>query len=363
MSHQLETRLFITPLKREITLINKTKEAGALSPMQISSLYKAGPFWENALKTIEKEFSQKGIENFRNSELNLEFFVPTYGPPGNGFTKKEISSVVENTLQFSQKQKAYVENSFNGVNHASADYGTFFSSNFKHDPLNLLSFSESSIGNPVEHFTFDKRTYSRSSLNYLLGLTFLQHSVPDFIPRKVLEIGGGFGTLGEILSKCKIPDLQYVDLDLPPMFLIASQYSKSVFRDNDIFELSKPLNNKIEMDTLSKLNFLPNWAIEKLDGKIDLFVNFISFQEMEPEIVKNYAHHIQRLNPDFLLLRNLREGKQKANGNKLGVTTPIKGEDYLGFFDKYKVRELNVSPFGYKTVDGFNSELMLLEKK
>ena len=256
-----------------------------------------------------------------------------------------------------------MENSFNGVNHASADYGTFFSSNFKHDPLNLLSFSESDIGNPVEHFTFDKRTYSRSSLNYLLGLTFLQHSVPDFIPRKVLEIGGGFGTLGEILSKCKIPDLQYVDLDLPPMFLIASQYSKSIFSESDIFELSKPSNSKMGIDTLSKLNFLPNWAIEKLDGKIDLFVNFISFQEMEPEIVKNYAHHIQRLNPDFLLLRNLREGKQKANGDKLGVKTPIKGEDYLGFFDKYKVRELNVSPFGYKTVDGFNSELMILEKK
>ena len=45
------------------------------SPMQISSLYKAGPFWENALKTIEKEFSQNGIENFRNSELNLEFLT------------------------------------------------------------------------------------------------------------------------------------------------------------------------------------------------------------------------------------------------------------------------------------------------
>ena len=342
-------------------MINRTKEDTNF--YQVPPLYRAGPFWENALKTIEKEFYQKGIKNFRNSDFNLEFFVPTYGSPGNGFTKKEISSLVENTEQFSQKQRAHVENSFNGLNHASADYGTFFAANFKNDPLNLLSFSESSIGNPVEHFTFDKRTYSRSSLNYLLGLTFLQHSVPGFIPSKVLEIGGGFGTLGEILNKCKIPELHYINLDLPPMFLIASQYCKSVFSDSDIFEFSKPVNSKIEIDTLSKLNFLPNWAIEKLDGKIDLFVNFISFQEMEPEIVKNYAQHIRKLNPDFLLLRNLREGKQKANGDKLGVKIPIKGADYLGFFEDYKVRELNVIPFGYKTVDGFNSELMLLEKK
>ena len=344
-------------------MINKTKEAANFYPSQISPLYKAGPFWENALKNIEKEFSQKGIENFRNSDLNLEFFVPTYGVPGNGFTKKEISSIAENALQFSRKQRAYLENSFNGLNHASADYGTFLSSNFKHDPLNLLSFSESTIGNPVEHFIFDKRAYSRSSLNYLLGLTFLQHCVPDFIPSTVLEIGGGFGTLGEILSKCNIPNLHYIDLDLSPMFLIASRYAKSVFNDSEVFELGEPCNRNIEIDTLSKLNFLPNWAIEKLDGKIDLFVNFISFQEMEPEIVKNYALHIQRLDPDFLLLRNLREGKQQAIGNKLGVKTPIKGGDYLGFFDNYELRETNVIPFGYRTVDGFNSELMLMEKK
>ena len=30
---------------------------------------------------------------------------------------------------------------------------------------------------------------------------------------------------------------------------------------------------------------------------------------------------------------------------------------------KERVRELNEFPFGYKTVDGFNSELMLMEKK
>ena len=83
--------------------------------------------------------------------------MPTYGSPGNGFTKKEISSVVENTLQFSQKQERMWRIVSMDVNHASADYGTFFSSNFKHDPLNLLSFSESSVGNPLEHFTFDKR--------------------------------------------------------------------------------------------------------------------------------------------------------------------------------------------------------------
>ena len=65
-------------------------------------------------------------------------------------------------------------------------------------------------------------------------------------------------------------------------------------------------------------NFLlPNWKIEDLRGSIDLFVNFISFQEMEPHIVSNYILHVQRLSPKWVLLRNLREGKQLASGKKL----------------------------------------------
>ena len=344
-------------------MVNKSEEALNLDTIQIPPVYKAGPFWESALKNIATNFYENGIANFRNDVLNLKFFVPTYGYPGNGYSEKQINTIREIASRFPQKQKIFMENSLNGFNHASADYGTFFSSNFKNDHLKLLSFSESSVGNPVEHFKFDKKNYSRSSLNYLLGLTFLQHTVPGFVPSKVLEIGGGFGTLGEVLGKCKIPNLRYIDLDLSPMFSIASQYLKAVFNSSEVFELKDQFDGNIEIGTLSKWNFLPNWSIEKLQGKIDLFVNFISFQEMEPEIVKNYAYHIQRLDPEFLLLRNLREGKQKANGNRVGVKNPIIAKDYLVFFDKYKVRELNVFPFGHRTADGFNSELMIMEKK
>ena len=333
------------------------------TPDNLSILYKAGPFWQRALDDIEKEFLLNGIKNFRGSDLNLNFFVPTYGCPGNGFTAKQKDNLIKSCTNLSKKQKAHVKNSLNGFNHALSDYGTFYASNFKNDPYNLLSFSESKIGNPVEHFHFDNKNFSRSSLNYLLGLSFLQQQVPHFIPSRVLEIGGGFGTLGEILTKCDIPNLKYIDLDLSPMFLIASQYAKKVFGDEEIFEFGTYTKEKLKIDELCKLNFLSNWSIERLEGKIDLFVNFISFQEMEPNIVENYASHVQRLAPTFLLLRNLREGKQKSIKGSLGVDQPILGDDYLKFFDQYKLRASNTVPFGFQTVDGYNSEIMLLEKK
>ena len=35
-------------------------------------------------------------------------------------------------------------------------------------------------------------------------------------PCRVLEIGGGFGSLGEILSQADLPNWRYIDIDIPP---------------------------------------------------------------------------------------------------------------------------------------------------
>ena len=94
-----------------------------------------------------------------------------------------------------------------------------------------------------------------------------------------------------------------------------------------------------------------------------VFVNFISFQEMEPEIVQNYVQIINKLSPKYVLLRNLREGQQKKKNGSFGVTNPILKEDYITFFKDFDFVESNLLPFGFKTVDGFHSELMILRKK
>jgi len=47
----------------------------------------------------------------------------------------------------------------------------------------------------------------------------------------------------------------------------------------------------------------------------------------------------------------------------VGVTTPILSEDYLLMLPGSELVERNVLPFGYQTVDGFHSELLLLKLK
>ena len=106
------------------------------------------------------------------------------------------------------------------------------------------------------------------------------------------------------------------------------------------------------------------WQLPKLQGQIDLFVNFISFQEMEPDIVAHYLEQVARLETRYVLLRNLREGKELALADRpLGVRKPTTAADYDRFLPDYELVAANVLPFGYMTVDGYNSELRLYGRK
>jgi len=347
---------------QEKTLTSHISEA-TLSQHNLS-VYEPSIFWKKALQTINNVYMEKGIKSFRSDDTNLMFFVPTYGLPGNSFTRafvQKIESICKEN--YGERQIKEIEARFNGSKEAYADYRAFkIATNFV-DPLKLTNFSESNIGSPKEHFCFENKWFSRSSLNYLLGLCFLFSIFPNFRPRRVLEIGGGFGTLAEILGKSNIKNFRYLNLDLSPMFLIARDYISECFAKDKMFSVTDktPINNFC-LDELETFSFFHNSQIEKLKGSIDLFVNFISFQEMEPNIVSNYIDHVQRLKPEIVLIRNLREGKQVKKEKGLGVKNPILKKDYIEMFCDYKLVKSNVLEYGLETVDGFNSELLLLKR-
>ena len=77
---------------------------------------------------------------------------------------------------------------------------SFSLSDIKHKKPYLYKFTESKFGNPVEHFRFNGKYFSRSALNYLKGISFLKIKTKNFVPKIILEIGGGFGTLGKYIN-------------------------------------------------------------------------------------------------------------------------------------------------------------------
>ena len=342
------------------SLINDIKER-----VNLRDVYKPGIFWQDVLNKIEESYKEDGIKNFRANKTNLSFFVPTYGSPGNGFAVNDLEKVVSQfPSNLNYKQIKYIKNKLSGFDHALSDYRAFKIASMGRDHLGLLKFSESKVGNPIEHFKFEQKWFSRSSLNYLLGLSFLASVAPEFKPKKILEIGGGFGSLAEILAKSNYKEFKYLDLDLPIMANIAKEYISNSFHDRaSVLVTNHTLGKKFTFDNLEKMSFLPNWRIEDLLGSIDLFVNFISFQEMEPHIVKNYISHVQRLSPKWVLLRNMREGKQLATDNNVGVEKQITTENYLAYFSNYEFVKSSVLEYGFETIDGYSSELLVLKIK
>ena len=332
---------------------------------QQSSLYKPTDFWSDASNSILKELADQGVDSFRSLESSLWFFVPTYGHPGSGITQELITSVMAELDQLSatEKQKKVFELFLNGYQSALADYRVFLASNSDENPPLLNQFSESKVGCPKEHFEFDDKWFSRSSLNYLLGLSFLKKHINFNEIQTVLEIGGGFGTLGEILLKTT-SDLKYIDIDIPPTANVSHYYLNQNFGQENVTSfLDVEKTDEILIKDLKKASVLCSWQIEKLVGKVDLFVNYISFQEMEPDVVDNYLKHVSRLGTKWVLLRNMREGKQLKKDNGVGVKQPILSSDYENMLENFELVERNVNPFGFKTVDGYHSEIFLFRRK
>jgi len=340
----------------------------ALADMQTQSeLYRPTLFWDEASARIVTELRTFGVENFRSLQNALGFFVPTYGSPGSGFPVEQCSTLLEalrREFPQAKKSRLALEQYLGGHFSAQADYRVLLAADDTSRLPSLHTFTESKVGKPLEQFEFDGRHYSRSSLNYLLGLALLKKHLGADVPRVVLEIGGGFGTLGEVLHSAGIQGLQYIDIDIPPTSFVAQHYLGQVLGKENVSSYAQTADQaSIAIDMLCKSAVLCSWQIEKLQGKVDLFVNFISFQEMEPHIVKNYLGHVNRLGARWVLLRNMREGKQLRKNDWVGVETPILGNDYLDMLPGYELLERNVLPFGYRTVDGYHSELLLLRRK
>lgn len=341
----------------------------SLDMHQVEECYQPTHFWQLGSSLLKNDLEIHGIQNFRSLPSTLGFFVPTYRFNGMATAPEDYQHLSAQCSELASGDKAQMafDDFLSGNFQARSDYRVYQASDQDYSPY-TSNFSESTVGSPIEQFQFNGQRYSRSSLNYLLGLSFIKKHLKDISVATVLEIGGGFGSLGEILLSDSRNNTFYINVDIPPTCIFSSYYLNEVFGKNkvaDYLELKK--RDRLEIDSLREDYLgavLCPWQLPDLSGEVDLFVNFISFQEMEPDIVSNYLKHVSRLKSKFVLLRNLREGKQVATSNsEVGVKEPIKGEDYDTYLPDYDLIAVNVLPFGFETIDGFNSELRLYRRK
>ena len=328
------------------------------------TLYKPTKFWSDQCRKLAAEIQEHGIENFRQIQSCLSMFVPSYGfhdmKVNMGMYDKVVGTLTDFFLN-SEKYGTYLMQYMSGEYQALSDYRVFRASDKDNKPY-ISDISESDIGNPENQFSFDGNTYSRSMLNYALGINFLKKHVDTSDIEVVMEVGGGFGTLGEILLADERNNAFYIDVDIAPTNFASSYYLEQLLGEEHFGSFEKIKGKGTleisELRNMYKATVLPSFEIERLEGEIDLFVNFISFQEMEPAVVENYLKHVVRLKPKYILLRNMNKGK-----NKKMVDTPVVSDHYDEFVGNYELVATNVRPFGYLTPDGFESEIRLYKHK
>ncbi|OFX53633.1 MAG: hypothetical protein A2046_11615 [Bacteroidetes bacterium GWA2_30_7] len=332
----------------------------------VDEFYKPTNFWDNGLISILNDLkTDADFKNFRSHKSARYMYVPTYEHSLYKKHKGLINKIFK--VNHANKPIPSVEGFFgtlSGYNNSKSDYRVYLATNKSSHP-NVTNVSESLIGNPIEYYSFDNKNFSKPFLNYLLGINFLKNNFSTDNVHNVFELGGGYGTLGEILLKSS-SDIFYLNIDIPPVAAVSTYYLSEVFGKETVLTYDQSRNleeiNIEEIRKKYKCVVLCPWQLPKIKGSFELFVNFMSFQEMEPKIVKNYINYVEKLTTDFVLLRNSKFGKRIANEeNNVGVKEPTTTDMMYSMFEKFSLAGRDSTVYGQKG-QKFDSEIACLSR-
>lgn len=300
----------------------------------VDDTYRPTNFWGPGLTQLLNDMEQQGLERFKSWSTASIWFNPIYG---NGWTNARMAALLEHAQEINPSvNKDMMFGALNGSLDARRDYDVACSAwDQVRWPFDLSSSGESSIGRPSQAYRVtgrDELKVGRAWNNYLLILSALSQHV-DEVPRSFLEIGGGFGVLGEIVMS-RDPEARYVDLDIPPLLTVSSYYLTELFGEDRVSVYDQQVAQAGEI-TLPGSGVLPNYRVSDLGGQYDVFVNSYSFQEMEPAVVDHYIGQVCDKGITYACSLNSKDGKPKAaKAGDWGALDPVKSSDIVEMFEK-----------------------------
>ena len=196
-------------------------------------LYRPTNFWQPGVHRLMEQMTEIGLDGFKTWPEAFFWFYPVYG---RGLAAETVDQLVRQARrQESPDVARWVRRALRGVHEARRDYDLARMA-WDQDrwPADLEAYGESAIGRPTQTYRLASGAaeFARPYLNYLLGLAALSRHV-DAPPRSFLELGGGFGVLGEIVL-ARDPEARYVDVDIPPLLTVASYYLTELFGDDRV---------------------------------------------------------------------------------------------------------------------------------
>ena len=164
-------------------------------------LYRPTNFWQPGLHQLLSDMDELGLERFKSWPSAAYWFYPTYA---SNVRPETAAAALERAVEVQPEvPQPWLRDALSGGSEARRDLEV---ARILWDqarwPFKVMARGEALIGEPPQHFRLagDKRGWTKPYLNYLLCMAALSRHV-DRPPRSVLEIGGGFGMLGEILMR------------------------------------------------------------------------------------------------------------------------------------------------------------------
>jgi putative sugar O-methyltransferase len=292
-------------------------------------------FWGPGVRSLLAEMDERGLAGFKSWPQAFFWFYPTYGRLLDAAAFRRI---VKAAAELGPPGTArWVRPLLRGTSDARRDYDAArLAWNQANWPADLESFGESQVGSPVRTYRLggadDSPPLTRPYLNYLLCMAALSRHV-EAPPRSFLELGGGFGVLGEIVM-ARDPGARYVNCDIPPLLTVSSYYLSELFGSERVLTYDDRVADEGPIE-VPRSACLPNWRIADVRGDFDVFVNSFSFQEMEPHVVERYVDIVAGLGVTYAVSLNSRAGKVIATEEgEVGVKEQVTSAMIIELFEQ-----------------------------
>lgn len=293
--------------------------------------YRPTNFWGPGVEQLLTDMRTRGLEAFKSWPTSSIWFYPLYGDRWTNATM-EAAYEEASRIKPGTNRTLFIQGLI-GSQPALRDFDTAAVGwDQQRWPADLLAHGESTIGRPVQRFSHGggEARFGRAYANYLLCLSALSRHV-DAPPTSFLEIGGGFGVLGEIVTQLD-PRARYVDLDIPPLLTVASYYLTELL-GRDRVTVYDQASSRPGPLSVPDCGVLPNYRLPDLTGEFDVFVNSYSFQEMEPDVVEQYIDEVCAKGIRYAVSLNSRLGKPKAAAaGEWGAIEPVTSADIIRLF-------------------------------
>ena len=311
-------------------------EDPSLLALMVEDAEQGGPlwtvtaYWRNYASRIMRELKRTGLSDLRTNQRLLKGFAI------GGVPQPELPAAA-------WKRKAwYALQAFPGVRQMAAEYQRMLAAEYarhrdtrrQHARMvmdeiarafpHILPPKGLANGGADDAFTWRGHTIVPAFALYLSRAADFYARVPARDISAIVEIGPGLG-LNSLAHMAINPALRIiVNVDIIPVLYLSTQFLKSIGGVDVIDYRMLRERERIIAEpapTGVRIYQLAPWLLPRVEGDFDFFFNAFSFQEMEPEVCRNYVTELLRLVKRGVLLHEMAAGhKRGAGGQKAPVT-------------------------------------------